>query len=170
MLRSTSVTEMKRHWLRPCSSQVRKWTHARVRVRVRSSLSSKIPKQNTNDQFYSTKTSFVEPINQPSLTVRNEKQRSILNSFGELAKILDNVKQHIINDRPLNALWLLQKLNEILFLNFRYHWTAYNKTCLNQYIFGKVAIGNTPYLTYFHQIWFNFWHSNAGFIAVVLTY
>lgn len=136
MLTSTSVTEMNRHWLRPCSSQVLKWTHVRVRrVRVRSSLSSKIPKQNTNGQFYSTKTSIVEPNNQSSLTVRNEKQRSILNSFGELAQILDNVKQHIINDRPLNALWLLQKLNEILFLNFRYHWTAYNKTCLNHTLY-----------------------------------
>ena len=135
MLTSTSVTEMKRLWLRPCSSQVLKWTHVRGRVRVRSSLSSKIPKQNTNDQFYSTKTSIVEPNNQSSLTVRNEKQHSILNSFVELAKILDNVKQHIINDRPLNALWLLQKLNEILFLNFRYHWTAYNKTCLNHILY-----------------------------------
>ena len=71
--------------------------------------------QKTNDQILSTGTNIAEPKN-PELqkspysmlnAVNDEiarKHRSILNSFGELAQILDNVKQHIINDGPLNAL------------------------------------------------------------------
>ena len=41
---------------------------------------------------------------------------------------------------------------EILFLNFRYHQTACNKTCVFHVIyFHQVAIRNMPYFTRFYQ-------------------
>ena len=90
----------------------------------------KLPEENRNDQILLADTNIVESENLPSWSQSMGKHLSIQNSFFELAKILDNVKQHIMNDRPLNALWLLQKvkkLNGILLLNFRYHSTAFNK-------------------------------------------
>ena len=71
--------------------------------------------QKTNDQIFSKGTNIAEP-KKPGLHKSpysmldaandeiDRKHRSILNSFGELAKILDTVKQYIINDGPLNAL------------------------------------------------------------------